>query len=71
MTGRSPLNNLAAYCQLAVLQEFESSPNETLGHMWNPLVMELAVTADFCAGFRRSAVVVCGYDGGDDTSACP
>ena len=26
--------NLAAYCQLAVLQEFESSPNETLGHMW-------------------------------------
>ena len=27
--------NLAAYCQLAVLQEFESSPNETLGHMWD------------------------------------
>lgn len=39
---------------------------ETLGHMW-----ELVVAADFCAGFRRSAVVVCGYDGGDDTSACP
>ena len=28
--------NLAAYCQLAVLQEFESSPNETLGHMLLP-----------------------------------
>ena len=26
--------NLAAYCQLAVLHEFESNPNETLGHMW-------------------------------------
>ena len=34
--------NLAAYCQSAVLQKFEKSPDETLGHMCFVLVFRFS-----------------------------